>query len=271
MQRPAPASSASGEWREREEGTRGSGRDGVGGVTKEGWDAPPSECVVSSEGISPGSLACNRAPERDATCGHPRSLASPPAVSPARPSVVHENELRFSVLLVACPLALSMPPVLATASPEASSPPGNPLPRRDSDASSLRRRSRTRTRSVAPRHSRTSNAPLAGSSAKYESDAGESFLDFDDAPPLPSPPAPAIHDEPEEMTPHERHEAKKHRRRSRTVGPEARSPLKMEHLAPGTQMPRSWSALDVRDPASPVEQVRGRQAKSDTGSIKGVR
>ena len=69
------------------------------------------------------------------------------------------------------------------------------------------------------------------------------------------------------MTPAESKEAKKQRRRSRTVGPEARSFLKMDHLDPGVPVPRSWSAVDVRDP--PVEQVRGRQAKSDVESVKG--
>lgn len=157
---------------------------------------------------------------------------------------------------------------------------GAPFTRSDSTASSLhsagegsgavlKRRSRTRTRSLAPAKRGRSLGPLAGSS-KYESDAGESFLDFDDAPPLPSTTSPTalFHEEPREMTPTEQQNLKKYRRRSRTIGPESRPTFEgLEVEMPGYV--RSWSALDVRDP--PPEQSRGRQAKSDTGSVKGVR
>ncbi|KAI0749578.1 hypothetical protein C8Q80DRAFT_1100625 [Daedaleopsis nitida] len=127
----------------------------------------------------------------------------------------------------------------------------------------LKRRSRTRTRSLASAKRGRSAGPPVGSS-NYESDAGESFLDLDDAPPLPSP---VLHDEPEEMSLAEQRAIKKSRRRSRTIGPESRRPLEGLH-ADGTQFGRSWSALDVRHP--PPEQSRGRQAKSDNGSVKGA-
>ncbi|KAI0787934.1 hypothetical protein C8Q74DRAFT_1437016 [Fomes fomentarius] len=69
------------------------------------------------------------------------------------------------------------------------------------------------------------------------------------------------------MTPTEQQNLKKYRRRSRTIGPESRPTFEgLEVEMPGYV--RSWSALDVRDP--PPEQSRGRQAKSDTGSIKGA-
>ncbi|KAI0635667.1 hypothetical protein C8Q77DRAFT_584263 [Trametes polyzona] len=152
-------------------------------------------------------------------------------------------------------------------------PAGAPFTRSDSLASSvhstssgasLARRSRTRTRSVA-RSKRTKST----ASSKYESDAGESFLDLDDAPPVPT----LLHDEPEEMDTRARDvEVRKARRRSRTIGPEGRI---HGGLRPGdssgradTELARSWSALDIRDPP---EHVRGRQAKSDTGSFKASR
>lgn len=165
--------------------------------------------------------------------------------------------------------------VPSTASVEPLLPHPHPFARSDSVASSsrsvastsgagLQRRSRTRTRSIVSAKRGRSVGPPAGSS-KYESDAGESFLDLDDAPPVPT----LVHDEPEEMTPTERQEVKKTRRRSRTIGPETRPPP--DGLHPGMPpMARSWSALDVRDTREP-EQDRGRQAKSDNGSVKGVR
>ncbi|KAI0671605.1 hypothetical protein C8Q78DRAFT_1078402 [Trametes maxima] len=184
---------------------------------------------------------------------------------------------------------------------------------------SLSRRSATRTRSVA--HSKPQRKSSSRSvSSKHGSDAGESFLDFDDAPPVP----PLLHDEPEGMLVRERErEVRRARRRSRTVGPESRRyeqprpqleqdvPLsapawgppevrnkpghedgresdkearkarrRSRTLGPGersyegrqllpdpsmSQIGRSWSALDIRNPP---EQSRGRQAKSDTGSLK---
>ncbi|KAI9000577.1 hypothetical protein BD414DRAFT_451016 [Trametes punicea] len=120
---------------------------------------------------------------------------------------------------------------------------------------SLSRRPRTRTRSLVSQKRGKSRGRSAGS--KYESDAGESFLDLGDAPPVPK----LLHDEPEGMHGADR-EVRRTRRRSRTIGPEGRS---FEGLHPGaSQMARSWSALDIRDPP---EQSRGRQAKSDTGSF----
>ncbi|RPD61085.1 hypothetical protein L226DRAFT_570819 [Lentinus tigrinus ALCF2SS1-7] len=166
-----------------------------------------------------------------------------------------------------------MVPSTASVEPSLSRP--HPFARSDSIASSscsvasssgagLQRRSRTRTRSLASTKRGRSQGPPAGSS-KYESDAGESFLDLDDAPPVPT----LVHDEPEEMTPREKQEVKKTRRRSRTIGPETRPPAEGLHpeMPP---MARSWSALDVRDP-SQSEHGRGRQAKSDNGSLKGAK
>ncbi|KAI0691528.1 hypothetical protein C8T65DRAFT_816866 [Cerioporus squamosus] len=164
--------------------------------------------------------------------------------------------------------------VPSTAVVEPSLPRPHPFARADSVASSshsvastsaagLHRRSRTRTRSLAPGKRGRSLGPSAGSS-KYESDAGESFLDLDDAPPVPT----LVHTEPEEMTPAEKQQVKKTRRRSRTIGPETRpSPEGLHPEMP--PMARSWSALDVREP--PFEQGRGRQAKSDNGSVKGAK
>ncbi|KAH9850249.1 hypothetical protein C2E23DRAFT_735284 [Lenzites betulinus] len=153
-------------------------------------------------------------------------------------------------------------------------PLGAPFSRSDSLASSvhsaasrssLARRSRTRTSRSTTRSKRGRSA----ASSKYESDAGESFLDLDDAPPVPT----LLHDEPEGMTVVEEREARRARRRSRTIGPEGRT---FEGLQPGLgpglaqmQLGRSWSALDIRDP--PEQDVRGRQAKSDTGSFKGAK
>ncbi|KAI0822460.1 hypothetical protein BC628DRAFT_1327179 [Trametes gibbosa] len=153
-------------------------------------------------------------------------------------------------------------------------PRGASFSRSDSIASSVRsgasrsslvRRSRTRTRS-----NTCSKRGRSSASSKYESDAGDSFLDLDDAPPVPI----LLHDEPEEMnTTEEAREAQRVRRRSRTIGPEGRT---FEGLQPGhglglaqMQLARSWSALDIRDP--PELDVRGRQAKSDTGSFKGAK
>ncbi|KAI0360148.1 hypothetical protein OH77DRAFT_1394667 [Trametes cingulata] len=154
----------------------------------------------------------------------------------------------------------------STALVEPPLPLGAPFTRSDSLASSvsssgsgasLHRRSRTRTRSAAP--SKRTKSTGRSASTKYESDAGESFLDLDDAPPVPT----LLHDEPEEMHAPDR-EVRRARRRSRTIGPEGRT---HEGLQPGVgQMQRSWSALDIRDPP---EEGRGRQAKSDTGSFKG--
>ncbi|KAH9902787.1 hypothetical protein C8Q73DRAFT_633914 [Cubamyces lactineus] len=155
-----------------------------------------------------------------------------------------------------------MLPSTATVEPPLSF--GAPVTRSDSFASSvhstgsgasLQRRSRTRTRSLVP--SKRDKSTGRSASSKYESDAGESFLDLDDAPPVPK----LLHDEPEEIHAAER-EVRRQRRRSRTIGPEGRT---YEGLHPGmSQMARSWSALDIRDPP---EQGRGRQAKSDTGSF----
>ena len=191
-------------------------------------------------------------------------------------TVALDNELRF-ISVVAC--NVEHPMVSSTASVEPLPLTGHSFTRSDSIASSLssagegsgavlKRRSRTRTRSLASAKRGRSLGPQAGSS-KYESDAGESFLDLDDAPPLPSQsPTAVLHAEPEEMTPTEKHNLKKSRRRSRTIGPESRPTFKgLEAEMP--QFARSWSALDVRDP--PPEQSRGRQAKSDNGSVKGVR
>ncbi|OSD06320.1 hypothetical protein PYCCODRAFT_1474502 [Trametes coccinea BRFM310] len=143
---------------------------------------------------------------------------------------------------------------------------GAPFTRSDSIASSLNsshsgvslsRRPRTRTRSLVP--SRRAKSSTRSASSKYESDAGESFLDLDDAPPVPK----LLHDEPEEMRSDQR-EVRRARRRSRTIGPEGRS-FEDRGLRPDMpNMARSWSALDIRDPP---EQSRGRQAKSDTGSV----
>ncbi|RDX57587.1 hypothetical protein OH76DRAFT_55691 [Lentinus brumalis] len=164
--------------------------------------------------------------------------------------------------------------VSSTALVEPSLPRPHPFARADSVASSshsvastsaagLHRRSRTRTRSLAP-GKRGRSVGHSGSSSKYGSDAGESFLDLDDAPPVPT----LVHAEPEEMTPMEKQQVKKTRRRSRTIGPETRPPP--EGLHPGMPpMARSWSALDVREP--PSEQGRERQAKSDNGSLKGAK
>ncbi|KAI0368741.1 hypothetical protein BV20DRAFT_947576 [Pilatotrama ljubarskyi] len=153
----------------------------------------------------------------------------------------------------------------STANVEPPLPLGAAFTRSDSLASSVRssgsgtslaRRSRTRTRSAAP--SKRTKSTGRSASSKYESDAGESFLDLDDAPPVPT----LLHDEPEEMRASDR-EVRRARRRSRTIGPEGRT---YEGLQPGVaQMQRSWSALDIRDPP---EEGRGRQAKSDTGSFK---
>ncbi|KAL1937450.1 hypothetical protein VTO73DRAFT_13173 [Trametes versicolor] len=146
-------------------------------------------------------------------------------------------------------------------------PSGAPFTRTDSLASSvhstgsrtsLSRRSRTRTRSIV-----SSKRGRSAASSKYESDAGESFLDLDDAPPVPT----LLHDEPEEIPAVEERDVRRSRRRSRTIGPESR----FEGLRPGYGLPampiaRSWSALDIRDP--PEQEGRGRQAKSDAGSFK---
>ncbi|CDO72471.1 hypothetical protein BN946_scf184980.g12 [Trametes cinnabarina] len=143
---------------------------------------------------------------------------------------------------------------------------GTPFTRSDSIASSvnsshsavsLSRRPRTRTRSLVP--SRRTKSTTRSATSKYESDAGESFLDLDDAPPVPK----LLHDEPEEIRPEER-EVRRARRRSRTIGPEGHA-FEGAGLRPDMpNMSRSWSALDIRDPP---EQSRGRQAKSDTGSV----
>ena len=173
-----------------------------------------------------------------------------------------------SILLsvVACNVERLMVPSTSTAEPS-SPPPGAPCTRSDSVASSvhsvaLRRRSRTRTRSIALSKRGKSQEPSTVNNNR--SDAGESFLDFDDAPPVPK----VLYDEPEEMTMERIRAVKKARRRSRTVGAESR-PRNGGLLPELPQMARARSALDVRDP--PFEQARGRQAKSDTGSVKAVR
>ena len=142
-------------------------------------------------------------------------------------TVALDNELRFSSV-VACNVELSMLSSAAHVEPIHPYASAAPFARSDSITSSihsvgsgsgvpLQRRSRTRTRSsIALSKRGRSQGPPAGSS-KYESDAGESFLDFDDAPPVPT-----LHDEPVEMTPTESTELKKSRRRSRTIGPESR-------------------------------------------------
>ncbi|TBU32501.1 hypothetical protein BD311DRAFT_750152 [Dichomitus squalens] len=158
-----------------------------------------------------------------------------------------------------------MVPSTSTAKP--SVPSFDPFTRSDSIASSvqsagLRRRSRTRTRSLAPSKRGRSQGQSAGS--KYESDSCESFLDLDDVPPVPT----VVYDEPEEMTAEEKRRVKQARRRSRTVGPESRpEPGALRQDMP--QMSRARSAVDVRE--VPFEQIRGRQAKSDTGSIKAAK
>ena len=171
-----------------------------------------------------------------------------------------------SPIVVACNVDRPMVPSTSTAEPSLPSL-GAPFTRSDSIASSvqsasLRRRSRTRTRSLAPSKRGRSQGHSAGS--KYESDTCESFLDFDDAPPVPT----VVHDEPEEMNVEEKRRAKQARRRSRTVGPDSRP--ETGALRPEMpQMSRARSAVDVRE--IPFEQVRGRQTKSDTGSTKAVR
>ena len=174
-----------------------------------------------------------------------------------------------SILLsvVACNIGLLMVPSTSTAEPS-SLLPGAPFPRSDSVASSvqsggLRRRSRTRTRSIALSKRGKSQEPSAAN-ANSRSETGESFLDFDDPLPVPK----VLYDEPEEMTVEQIRAVKKARRRSRTVGAESR-PRNGGLLPELPQMARARSALDVRDP--PFEQARGRQAKSDTGSVKAVR
>ncbi|PIL29779.1 hypothetical protein GSI_07984 [Ganoderma sinense ZZ0214-1] len=157
-----------------------------------------------------------------------------------------------------------MVPSTSTAEPS-SLLPGAPFTRSDSVASSvhsggLRRRSRTRTRSIALSKRGKSQEPSpVNRDSRLET--GESFLDFDDAPPVPK----VLYDEPEEMTVEQIRAVKKARRRSRTVGAESRP--HNGGLLP--EMARARSALDVRQP--PFEQVRGRQAKSDNGSVKAAK
>ncbi|KAM5538544.1 hypothetical protein V8D89_007877 [Ganoderma adspersum] len=159
--------------------------------------------------------------------------------------------------------------VPSTSTAEPSPPlPGVPFTRSDSVASSvqsggLRRRSRTRTRSIALSKHGKSQEPSAVN-INSRSETGESFLDFDDAPPVPK----VLYDEPEGMTVEQIRAVKKARRRSRTVGAESR-PRNGGLLPEMPQMARARSALDVRDP--PFEQVRGRQAKSDNGSVKAAK
>ncbi|KAI1797363.1 hypothetical protein LXA43DRAFT_411090 [Ganoderma leucocontextum] len=156
--------------------------------------------------------------------------------------------------------------VPSTSTAEPSFPhPGAPFTRSDSVASSvrsggLRRRSRTRTCSIALSKRGKSQEPSAVNS-NLRSGTGESFLDFDDAPPMPK----VLYDEPEEITVEQMRAVKQARRRSRTVGAESRPGLRPEM----PQMARARSALDVREP--PFEQVRGRQAKSDHGSVKAAK
>ncbi len=184
-----------------------------------------------------------------------------------RTSTTRRTSPSILLSVVACNVELLMVPSTSTAEP--TSPyPGVPFTRSDSVASSvqsggLRRRLRTRTRSIALSKRGKSQEPSAANS-NSRSETGESFFDFDDAPPVPK----VLCDEPEEMTVEQMRAVKRARRRSRTVGAESRP----QHggLRPEMpQMARARSALDVREP--PFEQVRGRQAKSDNVSIKVVR
>ena len=159
--------------------------------------------------------------------------------------------------------------VPSTSTAESSSPHlSAPFAGSDSVASSvhrggLRRRSRTRSRSIALSKRGRSQEP-SSANRNSRSDTGESFLDFDDAPPVPK----VLYDEPGEMTAEQIGAVKKARRRSRTVGAESR-PQNGDLRPEMPPISRARSALDVREPS--FEQGRGRQAKSDSGSIKAVR
>ncbi|KAH9945249.1 uncharacterized protein BXZ73DRAFT_38562 [Epithele typhae] len=164
-----------------------------------------------------------------------------------------------------------MPPALAPAPSEVPFPSSSSHARKDSAASSLRRRSRTKTRSIAVPARKGTKEKDAPATLAYDSDAGESFLDFDDAPPVPPV---VVSAEPEEMSARERdrarqrvREAKKQKRRSRTLDAARSSFLMMDgHPPQPPSAPLSWKAHDASEPE---QQDRGRREKSAAGSVKG--